>query len=154
MLSKLVLLTDEIYGKKVPKEMKGQLFLYIDTGYEVEQKEFTLKYQNRMISGDGVEWVDQDGGRDVMNRVKIKTVNHGYDMYGRANACVNNHEKRKKLVAKGSLKPKAKVLREEDVDMTDLDNAAKVNVKKGWMSQEVLDGSTIYFFYFTLLFVN
>ena len=26
MLSKLVLLTDEIYGKKVPKEMKGQLF--------------------------------------------------------------------------------------------------------------------------------
>ena len=58
MLSKLVLLTDEIYKKKVPKGMEGQLFLYLVTGYEVEEKNFTIKYQNRVISVDGLEWVD------------------------------------------------------------------------------------------------
>ena len=84
MLSKLVLLTDEVYKKKVPKGMEGKLFLSLVTGYEVEEKNSTLKYQNRMISVDGLEWVDQDGGRAILEGVKIKTVTTGHDLYGRA----------------------------------------------------------------------
>ena len=87
-----------------------------------------------MISVDGLEWVDQDGGRAIMEGVKLKSVTTGHDLYGRAHAWVNNHEKRKQKVAKGTLKPKAKIIRAEDVDMSDLDKAASVYIEKGWMS--------------------
>ena len=58
---------------------------------------------------------------------------------------MNNHEKRKQKVVKGTLKPKAKIVRAEDVDMSDLDKVASVNIEKGWMSQEVLDVSDFSF---------
>ena len=49
-----------------------------------------------MISVNGLEWVDQDGGRAIMEGVKLKSVTTGHDVYGRAHAWVINHEKRGK----------------------------------------------------------
>ena len=48
LCSKMTLFTDEIYGKKVPKEYKGQLFFYMVTKYDCELK-YSVKYQNKII---------------------------------------------------------------------------------------------------------
>ena len=51
----MVLLTDAIYGKKVPEEFKGMQFVYKVCSCESEQTTFKLRYQNRMIKFDNVE---------------------------------------------------------------------------------------------------
>ena len=40
-IGNLILLTDEIFLKKVPEDMKGMEFVYKVTGYDLEDKSFT-----------------------------------------------------------------------------------------------------------------
>ena len=148
LLNESTLFTDAIYGKKVPDEHKGQLFLYFVKGYDAESKEFTVKYRNSMIREDGVHWVNQDGDRAEMSGVKIGTIEAGIEMYLRAVGRIAEHEKEEELVAEGSLKKRATVLTPEEVDTTDLDEASIINVDKGWMSQEVLDASALLWLFF------
>ena len=133
----MTLLTDEIYGKKVPAEMKDQLFLYKVIAYNNETKDFTLKYQNRMITNDGGQWIDQDGGRDTMYGAKYDTVKKGVKLHKKAEGRVAAHNQKVDDVAKETLK--AKVVSPEDVDMSDLVVASQVDQKKGWNSQDVVD---------------
>ena len=49
LCSKITFFKDEIYGKKIPKKYKSQLFLYMVTKYNSYIKSFTAKYQNIMI---------------------------------------------------------------------------------------------------------
>jgi len=41
-VGKKVLLTDEIYSGRVPDDMRGMLFCYMVTSYDVESKVFSL----------------------------------------------------------------------------------------------------------------
>ena len=74
---RLVLLTDVIYGKEVPEEFRGMQFVYKVCSWDSEEMTFKLKYQNRMIKFDGVEWEFQDGSRADLNDVKFPTVKAG-----------------------------------------------------------------------------
>ena len=144
----MTLLTDEIYGKKIPIDMKDQLFLYKIVAYNSESKEFTLKYQNRMITTNGGQWIDQDGGRDTMYGLKYETVKKGVKLHKKAEGRVASHNLKVDDVAKETLK--AKVVSPEDVDMSDLVVAAQIDRRKGWHSQDVLDVSQIH--HHTVLF--
>ena len=48
LVGKEVLLTDEIYGNCVPIDMRGMLFCYLVTAYDVESKVFSLQYMKVM----------------------------------------------------------------------------------------------------------
>ena len=150
LLNQSTLFTDAIYGKKVPEEHKGQLFLYFVKSYDAESREFTVKYRNCMIREDGVSWVNQDGNRSEMSGVKIETIEEGIELYLRAVGRIAEHEKEEALVAEGSLKKRATALTPEEVDTTDLDEASIINVDKGWRSQQVLDVSALLWLFFPL----
>jgi hypothetical protein len=70
LLDKELLLTDAIYGKKVPEEMQGYLFHYRVTAYFTETKTFCEMYMTHMIFKDGNVWKHQDG-----NHVLVTTCN-------------------------------------------------------------------------------
>lgn len=57
-LGKIILLTDEIFSKKIPEDMKGMEFVYKVTSYDTEDETFTIKYQNRMIKEGGTKWIE------------------------------------------------------------------------------------------------
>ena len=99
---------------------------------------FTLKYQNRMITKDGDDWIDQDGDRAIMNDVEESTVKTGYDLWKRVNARVHLHAKKKLKVAIACVVPKTRISDPKDVDMSDLDEVANNNRDKGWMSLDVI----------------
>ena len=122
--------------------MKDQLFLYKVIAYNNETSDFTLKYQNRMITTEGGRWIDQDGGRDTMYGATYETVKRGVKLHKKAEGRVAAHNAKVDNVAKETLK--TKVASPEDVDMSDLVLASQVDRKKGWNSQEVLDVSHIY----------
>ena len=138
----MTLLTDEIYGKKVPDEMKDQLFLYKVIAYNNETSDFTLKYQNRMITTEGGRWIDQDGGRDTMYGAKYETMKKGVKLHNKAEDQVATHNLKVGDFSKETLK--AKVASQEDVDMSNLVLASQDDQKKGWNSQEAIDVSHIY----------
>jgi hypothetical protein len=156
------LFTDAIYGKAIPPEHKGKYFLYYVRSYDAETEEFTVKYRNSMIMGDGLKWINQDGGRAEMGRVKLKTIEEGIELYSKAIGRIAEHEKEEAAVAEGNLKKRATKLTPEEVDTTDLDEASVVNVDKGWSAQVVMEVSalpyyiSIYIFILilTLLFVS
>ena len=75
------LFTDEIYGKKITEEYKSHLFLYMFTKYDYELKSFTVKYQNIMIKGNGVDCVDQDRNHSEMDHVRINMIQYGIDLH-------------------------------------------------------------------------
>jgi len=145
----MICLTDDIYENKIPHGMEGHHFCYKVVGYDSEKKEFTAKYQLRMIKDDGCEWKHLDGEREVMDGLTHEHVKEGLELYNRALGRINSYEYEKTNAAKESLKRKAitaaSVVREEDVIMSDFEQAAhEARYDGGWMSQAVLDVSFIY----------
>ena len=60
-----VLLTDEIYCGRVPDDMRGLLFCYFVTSFNVDSNLFTLRYNNQIIGPNDAQWKhDEDGGRE------------------------------------------------------------------------------------------
>ena len=136
-VGKEVLLTDEIYSGRVPNDMRGMLFCYMVTSYDVESKLFSLRYNNRMIGQEGVQWVHQDGGRETMPDVSVTTVKTGYSKFTSACTRINDFESAQVAVAKQVLKKKAND-RDNLIDFSDLDAAAESS-EKGWRGQEVIE---------------
>ena len=84
MLDKELLLTDAIYGKKVPEEMQGYLFHYTVTAYFTDIKNFCVTYMNHMILKDGNVWKHQDGNHEPMDGVGLETIEMGIELFNRA----------------------------------------------------------------------
>ncbi len=136
-MGKEVLLTDEIYSGRVPDDMRGMLFCYMVTSYDVESKVFSLRYNDRMIGQDGVRWVHQDGGRETMPNVSVSAVKKGCSLFTSACTRVNDFESAQVAVAKQVLEKKADE-QDNKIDYSDLDAAAESS-KKGWRGQEVIE---------------
>ena len=148
MLDKYICLTDDIYGGKVPEDVQGYLFCYKVVGYDSEKKQFKATYQLRMIKEDGYEWKHLDGEREELDALTYDHVKDGLELYNRAIGRVNAHDYEKTHAAEESLKRKANptddAITEEEVDMTDLEQAAHDERDNGgWMSQGVLDVSNL-----------
>ena len=89
MLDKELLLTDGIYGKKVPEEMQGYLFHCRVTAYFIVTKTFRAMYMNHMILKDGNVWKHQDGNHEPMDGVSLETIEMGIEFFNRALGCIN-----------------------------------------------------------------
>ena len=152
--TKLVLLTDAIFGKKVPTEFMGMLFAYKVSKYDSESKKFTLKYQNRMIKEDGVEWEFQDGGRALLKKVEFPAVKEGDKLYQKALGCIRAHQNKNCSVAVVTLDTAADDGggKKKAFDFSDLDEAALVDEAKGWRSEHVTDVSKE--MYFSISFIR
>ena len=139
LCEKDILLTTDIYGSPsaVPKEMKGMLFHYLVMGYNSISKKYTIQYRNRMIKEDGVEWQENDGGRESLPDFGYDTVKKGRDEYLAATYRISNHRAGKVSLAQAVLKKKGEG-DDEEVDMTDLEEAAH-STERGWWSQEVME---------------
>lgn len=137
MVGREVLLTDAIYSGRVPEGMRGMLFCYFITSYDVEAKVFALRYTNKMIGAEGVQWVHQDGDRENMNNVNVDTVKDGIKLHNAAITRINNYDQAQVNTAKEVLKQKVSS-HEDVIDMSDLDEAAKQG-EKGWMGQQVIE---------------
>ena len=137
-VGKEVLLTDEIYSGRVPDDMRGMLFCYMVTSYDVESKVFSLRYNKRMIGQEGVQWVHQDGGRETMPNVSLLTVKSGYVKFTTACTRINAFESAQVSVAKQVLKKEANDQDTNMIDYSDLDAAAESS-EKGWRGQEVIE---------------
>ena len=75
-----ILLTDIIYGSRVPVDAHGKLFHYKVTAFHPSNQTFTLKYTKRVIDPDGsqfVEYVDCSEEDFVMPGVKVDMVKDG-----------------------------------------------------------------------------
>ena len=143
MVEKNICLTDEIYGANPPEHLKGHHFMYKVVAYDAEKKRFRATFQLRTIPEDGWEWKVLAGEREPLDDLKEEVVKDGLELYNKALGRINAHDYEKTAVARAALKKKSSgstKLREEDVDMTDLDEAA-VSTKQGWMSQEVIEVS-------------
>lgn len=147
-IGKDVLLTDEIYAGHVPDEMKNKLFHYNVAGYDSRTKFFTLQHMNKMMDVDGVEWIHQDGGGELMDNFNVETVVTGMKRYCTALTRIQDFERAKVTAAKQVLKDKS-FGHDGVIDFSDLDDAAE-NSAEGWYGQEVfavdfeLSGNTGY----------
>lgn len=107
-VGKEVLLTDEIYNGTVPDDMREMLFCYAVTGYNIDSKEFTLRYNNKMIGQEEVQWLHQDGGQEEMPNVSLSTVKSDYLRCTAACTRINDFKTAQVVdVAKKILKQKA-----------------------------------------------
>ena len=149
LVDELILLTDKIYGTKIPEHHKGHLFLYQVNKYDGESKSFSVRYQNRMVKEDGVNWIDQNaddehGEREVIDGVKLKPIEEGVELYRKALGRVNAHRRDGKLGQQAALDDADTTpLLPGDVIMTNLDEASCIDPIKGWQSQHVLDVSVL-----------
>lgn len=137
-MQKEVLLTDEIYNGRVPDDMKGMLFCYSVTGYNVESKLYTLRYNNRMIGPEDVQWVHQDGEREEMSNVSMSTVKNGFKLFSAACTRITDYENAQVDVARQVLKKKVSDQDSTVIDYSDLDAAAESSTK-GWRGMEVIE---------------
>ena len=109
MVNKDVLLTDAIFGKATPKEMKGYLFHYMVGMYKsTPTVTFSLTYCNRMIKDDGDTWEHQDGNRETMSGVTYITVKEGVQLYNTKLIEIKNNNSKKLDMTKAILKEKRK----------------------------------------------
>ena len=138
-IQKCVLLTDEIYGNRVPMGMEGMLFVYEVIAYNSDSKDFTLKYRDLMAEEDGDRWITQDGEREVMNGVKLDSVKEGHKLYNETLGRVNAREYEERQVAKKILDKNSKGGKDGDkISFSDLDKAAD-EAELGWQSSDVLN---------------
>ena len=139
LVGKEVLLTDEIYGNCVPIDMRGLLFCYLVTAYDVESKVFPLQYANKMITANGARWIHQDGNRENMANVAVETVKAGSKLYNAACTRINDFKWAQVDAAKASLRTKVQqIANNDEIDYSDLDEAARLS-DNGWMGQEVIE---------------
>ena len=144
MLDKLICLTDSIYGDNVPEDLQGFHFVYKIVAYDSECNRLKATYQLCMIEEDGCEWKVLDGERETMENLTYDHVKDGLELYNKAIGRINAHEYEKTAAVQESLKRKSSVSgtaqKEEDVDMSDLDETA-LKAKDGWKSLSVLEVS-------------
>ena len=69
--------------------------MYIVTNYGCELKEFTVKYQNRMIKEDDVDWVSQDDNHAKMEHVKTNMIQDRIELQKREEGRVKEHNRDK-----------------------------------------------------------
>ena len=92
-----------------------------------------------MITNTGGQWVNQEGGRDVMYGVKYETLHQGVKVYSKAEGRVAAQNQMVDEVAMDTLR--AKVNGPKDVDLSDLIAASQIDRKHFWRSQNVIDVS-------------
>jgi hypothetical protein len=139
LLDKELLLTDAIYGKKVPEEMQGYLFHYRVTAYFTETKTFCVMYTTHMILKDGNVWKHQDGNHEPMDGVSLEIIETEIELFNRALGCINAHAREQQAAAKAVLEKANEDIKAEVVDVTDLEKAANSEPQNGWHSQVVVD---------------
>ncbi len=139
MLDKELLLTDEIYGKNVPEETQGYLFHYMVTACFTDTKTFCVTYMNRTIQMEGNRWKHQDGNREPMDGVSLETIETGIKLFNKALGHVNAHAREQQATAKAVLKKANKEIADEEINITDLEEAAHSEPTKGWHSQAVVN---------------
>ena len=72
-----------------------------------------------------------------MPNIAYETIVDGHELYLNVQGRVNAHERDKASAVKEVRKTHK--MEEDEVDFSDLMEAATVNVEKGWTSQQVLD---------------
>ena len=128
----------KLYKGTVPPEYQGMQFDYEVVGWNKTTK-FTVQYKNRMIKDDGVKWVpDPEGNNDELPKFTLEQVKEGLELYRKAVGRVAKHARSNVAVANEVLKKTAGPPKPEDIDMTDLNEAAARDPSKGWSSMEVL----------------
>ena len=106
-LQENVLLTTAIYGNKIPEEYVGHEFQYNVIAVNSEAGTFSLRYQNIMILEEGIHWIENDGGREILTGVSVGSVHDGQELYRKAVGRIKSHEKNCVSVAKATLKQSA-----------------------------------------------
>ncbi len=109
------------------------------TAYFSDTETFPLMYMNCMIQMEGNAWKHQDGNCEPMDGVSLETIEKGIKLFNKALGHVYNHAREQQATAKAVLKKAKEEIADEEVDITDLEEAASSEPTKGWHSQAVIN---------------
>ena len=76
-----MLLTDDIYGGKIPEESKIKLFKYNVTDLDEEEEKLTLAYSAQAIKENEFIWIDFPNDKSLMHYVSIEMSKQGHEKY-------------------------------------------------------------------------
>jgi hypothetical protein len=91
-----------------------------------------------MIQMEGNAWKHQGGNREPMDGVSLETIETGIELFNKAVGSINAHAREQQATAKAVLKKANEKITDEEVDSTDLEEAAHSKPTKGWHSQVVV----------------
>ena len=135
-----ILLSDEIFATACPKEWEGHLFRYCVASYDSATKLFSLKYEKQTILSDGVSFLsDDDGDVEIMENVKLETIQLGANRYSAALARISDYRVKEKGVVVKSLKQDDTYLLPAQVDLRDINETVSKMGSKGWKAVEIME---------------
>ena len=126
-------MSDKIFTTTCPKEWDGHLFRYCVASYDSATKLFSLKYEKQTILSDGVSFLsDDDGNVEIMENVKLETIQLGADRYSAALARISDYRIQENGIVVKSLKQDDTYLLPAQVDLTDINKTVSKMGSKGW----------------------
>ena len=143
-INKDILLTDDIYNRKVPEAAKGKFFRYIVTHFVPCYKHFTVKYKNEVIDPEGTcfySYQEGNGGAacadssETLDGVLEFTIEEGRERFLNTTARIKKEQNKKAFAIKKKLQKEAK--NPKVVDLDDINDIARRS-EQGGKSMEII----------------
>ena len=106
--------------------MVGHQFQYTLLGTNTEDNTFTIRYCNKMIKEDGINWIENNGEREMIAGVTFGTVKAEVELFHKAIGRIRALSRTEFLMAKETLKQSVSDLMRasEGVNVADLQTVA------------------------------